>query len=110
MGAVPNLPGLGRYLRSGVGSDRTDERPVDGESDDTAAASQPSVHHGTGGRYRSGSGGFRCQGCGFEPHADINAAINIRDRGFNLEHQPEGISGDRVRQSRKRAAPTVSVA
>lgn len=53
---------------------------------------------------------FRCQRCGFDHHADTNAAINIRDRGFNIGHQPEGISGDRVRQSRKRAAPTVSVA
>ncbi|WCT06083.1 zinc ribbon domain-containing protein [Rhodococcus qingshengii] len=53
---------------------------------------------------------FRCQACGFEHHADTNAAINIRDRGFNIEHQPAGSLGDRVRQSRKRAAPTVSVA
>ncbi|MCZ9635060.1 RNA-guided endonuclease InsQ/TnpB family protein [Rhodococcus sp. BH5] len=53
---------------------------------------------------------FRCQGCGFEHHADTNAAINIRDRGFNLEHQPEDSLGDRVRQSRKRAAPTILVA
>ncbi|OYD68013.1 RNA-guided endonuclease InsQ/TnpB family protein [Rhodococcus sp. OK302] len=52
---------------------------------------------------------FRCRGCGFEHHADTNAAINIRDRGFDLEYQPGGILGDRVCQSRKRAASTVSV-
>ncbi|MDI9916372.1 transposase [Rhodococcus sp. IEGM 1379] len=53
---------------------------------------------------------FRCQGCGFEHHADTNAAINVRDRAFEIEHQPGGILGDRVCQSRKRAASTVSVA
>ncbi|NHP18580.1 transposase [Rhodococcus sp. IC4_135] len=53
---------------------------------------------------------FRCQGCGFEHHADTNAAINIRDRAFIIKHQPEDISGDRVHQSRLRAAPTTSVA
>jgi transposase len=53
---------------------------------------------------------FRCQGCGFEHHADTNAAINIRDRAFTAYHQPEGILGDRVHQSRKRAAPTTSAA
>ncbi len=53
---------------------------------------------------------FRCQECGFGLHADTNAAINIRDRGFRLEHQPEDTSGDRVRQSRGRAAPTTSAA
>ncbi|MCT6735341.1 RNA-guided endonuclease InsQ/TnpB family protein [Rhodococcus qingshengii] len=53
---------------------------------------------------------FRCQGCGFEHHADTNAAINIRDRAFSIEHQPAGSLGDRVHQSRKRAAPTTSVA
>ena len=53
---------------------------------------------------------FRCQGCGFEHHADTNAAINIRDRAINTEHQPEDISGDRVHQSRLRATPTTSVA
>ncbi|MBS2993585.1 transposase [Rhodococcus erythropolis] len=52
---------------------------------------------------------FRCQGCGFEHHADTNAAINIRDRAFIIDHQPEGMSGDRVHQSRLRAAPTTSV-
>lgn len=36
---------------------------------------------------------FRCQGCGFEHHADINAAINIRDRGFNFEYQPGAFWG-----------------
>jgi transposase len=53
---------------------------------------------------------FRCQACGFEHHADTNAAINIRDRAFTIEHQPAGSLGDRVHQSRKRAAPTTSVA
>lgn len=53
---------------------------------------------------------FRCQACGFEHHADTNAAINIRDRAFTIDHQPEDISGDRVHQSRLRAAPTTSVA
>ncbi|MCT6735398.1 RNA-guided endonuclease InsQ/TnpB family protein [Rhodococcus qingshengii] len=53
---------------------------------------------------------FRCQGCGFEHHADTNAAINIRDRAFSIDQQPAGSLGDRVHQSRKRAAPTTSVA
>ncbi|MFM9261707.1 zinc ribbon domain-containing protein [Rhodococcus sp. 5A-K4] len=53
---------------------------------------------------------FRCQGCGFEHHADTNAAINIRDRAFTIDSPTRGHSGDRVHQSRLRAAPTTSVA
>ncbi|MCD2136049.1 transposase [Rhodococcus qingshengii] len=53
---------------------------------------------------------FRCQGCGFAHHADTNAAINIRDRAFAIDSPTRGHSGDRVHQSRLRAAPTTSVA
>ncbi|PZU04640.1 MAG: transposase [Gordonia sp. (in: high G+C Gram-positive bacteria)] len=49
---------------------------------------------------------FRCQACGFEHHADTNAAINVRDRGFNIEHQPEDIGGLGASDTGHRAAPT----
>jgi len=49
---------------------------------------------------------FRCQACGFERHADTNAAINIRRRALNELQQPGDTGGSGVSVAEPCAAPT----
>ncbi|WP_411742721.1 RNA-guided endonuclease InsQ/TnpB family protein [Rhodococcus sp. IEGM 1366] len=53
---------------------------------------------------------FRCQGCGFERHADTNAGSTFVIVGFISNINPRAFRGIGCISHSKRAAPTVSVA